>query len=113
MSVLKSKDMEYPEIINEKPLPDEYGVWRQEIGNLIESSKLRAAINVNAEMLELYWKIGHDILEKQQRLGWGMQVIKQLSKDLVKLFPDDRGYSERNLGYMKKFATEYPDFPFL
>lgn len=28
-------------------------------------------------------------------------------------FPNDRGYSARNLGYMKSFAQEYPDFPIL
>ena len=64
-------------------------------------------------MLALYWKIGCDILRKQKELGWGTQVIKQLSQDLRHRFPEDDGYSERNLGYMKQFAAEYPDFPFL
>jgi hypothetical protein len=64
-------------------------------------------------MLALYWNIGCDILRKQKELGWGTQVIKQLSQDLRHRFPEDDGYSERNLGYMKQFAAEYPDFPFL
>ena len=68
-------------------------------------------MSVNEEMLALYWKIGNDILEKQRTLGWGAQVIHQLSTDLTRRFPDDRGYSERNLRNMKRFADAYPQFP--
>lgn len=94
-------------------LPEEYGMWKAEIVSMIEKAKYQAAINVNAEMLALYWKIGVDILKKQQEQGWGAQVVEQLSHDLSKQFPDDRGFSQRNLRNMKKFAQEYPDFPFL
>ena len=78
----------------------DYAMWRKEIISLIERSKYQAALNVNAELLALYWKIGSDIIEKQEQLGWGTQVIAQLSKDLSKTFPDDKGYSERNLRNM-------------
>ena len=94
-------------------LPDGYDIWRKEIIFLIEQAKYNAILNVNAELLALYWKIGRDIIQKQDELGWGKQVIIQLSKDLMARFPDDKGYSERNLGYMKQFAREYPDFPIL
>ncbi len=94
-------------------LPNGYEVWRKEIIALIEQAKFKAALNVNAELLSLYWKIGTDIIKKQKKQGWGTQVITQLSKDLTNKFSDDRGFSERNLRNMKKFATEYPDFPFL
>ena len=80
---------------------------------LIETAKYNAALNVNAELLALYWKIGSDIIKKQKEQGWGTQVIVQLSEDLARRFPDDRGYSDRNLRNMKRFAAEYPDFPFL
>lgn len=94
-------------------LPDGYSEWRKNIEELIEVSKLRTAINVNMNMLSLYWNIGSQIIEKQEQLGWGKKVIEQLSKDLSLRFSDDRGYSERNLRNMRRFATEYPDFPFL
>ncbi len=94
-------------------LPDGYDAWRNAIEVRIERAKLQAALKVNSELLSLYWSIGKDILFKQEQLGWGKQVITQLSHDLSLRFPDDRGYSERNLGYMKQFAMEYPDFPFL
>ena len=101
------------EHISSAVLPKEYSHWRDEIISIIERSKLQAVLNVNKEMLALYWSIGNDILRKQEELGWGAQVIKQLSNDLHYHFPEDDGYSERNLKYMRQFAAEYPDFPFV
>lgn len=64
-------------------------------------------------MLSLYWSIGSDIIKKKRELGWGAQVIEQLSVDLTRSFPNDKGYSVRNLHYMRRFAENYPDFPIL
>ena len=80
---------------------------------MITRSKLSAAMHVNTDMLSLYWHIGKSILEKQKQQGWGKLVIDQLSADLTKRFPDDRGYSIRNLHYMRRFADAYPNFPIL
>ena len=84
-----------------------------DIEQLIEISKFRSVINVNTDTLTLYWNIGNSILHKQEKEGWGKKVIEQLSKDLNKRFPYDRGYSERNLKYMRQFSEAYPDFPIL
>ena len=59
---------------DEMLLPDGYSEWRKNIEELIEVSKLRAAINVNMDMLSLYWNIGSQIIEKQERLGWGKRL---------------------------------------
>lgn len=94
-------------------LPEGYEIWRKEIIALIERAKYKAALSVNSELLSLYWKIGTDIIKKQKEQGWGTQVVEQLAKDLSVRFPDDRGYSARNLWNIKRFANEYPHFPFL
>lgn len=94
-------------------LPNGYAKWRKDIEHLIDTAKIRAALNVNVGTLTLYWNIGKSILQKQEQEGWGKQVIEQLSKDLISHYPDDRGYSVRNLRYMKRFASAYPDFPIL
>ncbi len=96
-----------------KAFPVGYSDWSKKIVTLIEQAKLRAIASVNTELLGLYWSIGNDILAKQKEQGWGAEVIPLLSKDLAKQFPDDRGYSERNLRNMKRFAEDYPAFPFL
>lgn len=94
-------------------LPNGYAQWRKDIEHLIDTAKLHTALNVNVGTLTLYWSIGKSILQKQEQEGWGKQVIEQLSKDLISRYPDDRGYSVRNLRYMKSFASAYPDFPIL
>ncbi|MDE6649351.1 MAG: hypothetical protein K2K45_05430 [Muribaculaceae bacterium] len=72
-------------------LPDGYAEWRSKIENLIEKAKLNAAIHVNTDILSLYWSIGSDIIRKKKELGWGSQVIEQLSVDLTRKFAyDDR-----------------------
>lgn len=93
--------------------PSGYDIWRKELEQLIERSKFNAVMNVNKELLSLYWKIGNEILQKQKTLGWGAQVVDRLSADLGHRFPDDRGYSIRNLKNMRLFAKSYPNFPFL
>lgn len=70
---------------------------------------MRAILAVNRELLVLYWQIGYDILQRQQTEGWGSKVIDRLAKDLKREFPDMRGFSSRNLKYMRAFAEAYPD----
>ena len=50
-------------------LPNGYDLWRKDIEALIDTAKLQTAINVNQGMLSLYWSIGKQILDKQEKLG--------------------------------------------
>ena len=61
----------------------------------------------------LYWQIGRDILARQQQQGWGAKVIDRLARDLHHEFPDLKGFSKRNLTYMRAFAEAWPDEPFV
>ena len=94
-------------------LTDDYKLFFGEIKEAIRQAQIKAMVTVNQQLLHLYWNIGNMILERQAKFGWGSSVISQLSKDLKEEFPTAKGYSERNLGYMKKFASEYPDFAIL
>jgi predicted nuclease of restriction endonuclease-like (RecB) superfamily len=60
-------------------------------------------------LVALYWQIGQEILARQQQQGWGAKVIERLAKDLRKEFPEMKGFSPRNLKYMRAFAEAYPD----
>jgi predicted nuclease of restriction endonuclease-like (RecB) superfamily len=76
----------------------------------VEAARLHAALTVNKQMLVLYWRIGKIILEQQQSQGWGTKVVDRLATDLRKAFPDMKGFSSRNLKYMRAFADTYPAF---
>lgn len=92
---------------------NEYQQWFQYLCEEIDRQRLKAVMQLNAATLQHYWWLGNDIIRKQKEQGWGAKVIDQLSADLQKRYGSDSGYSARNLGYMKSFAAEYPDFPFL
>ena len=90
-------------------LPADYNQWVTDLKQRIHSERLRVALASNAAMVLLYWEIGQRILEKQQAQGWGKKIIDRLSFDLREQFPEMKGFSPRNLGYMKAFAAAWPD----
>lgn len=75
----------------------------------IRNARIRASRAASRELIALYWKIGRDIVEKQEKLGWGKSVVEQLSKDLKKEFPGTSGFSTQNLWYMRQFYQEYQE----
>lgn len=95
-----------PELV---PLPPDYAAWLAELNRRIHSAQQRATLAVNRELVLLYWQIGRDILERQNREGWGAKVIERLAQDLRSAFPDMKGFSPRNLKYMRAFAEAWPD----
>ncbi len=85
-----------------------YKLLLEEVKDQIKTSQLQSVTAANKEMLFLYWKLGLLILRNQTEKGWGSKVIEMLSSDLKKEFPRHKGFSVRNLNYMRKFALEYP-----
>jgi predicted nuclease of restriction endonuclease-like (RecB) superfamily len=75
----------------------------------IRLAQVRAALAVNRELVMLYWQIGREILDRQRQEGWGAKVIEHLARDLRLEFPDMKGFSPRNLKYMRAFAEAYSD----
>lgn len=86
-----------------------YQDWLNQLKTQIRSSQQRAILAVNQELVLLYWQIGQDILQRQTEQGWGAKVIDRLSKDLSDEFPEIKGFSTRNLKYMRKFAEAWQD----
>jgi len=76
-----------------------------------QSAQLKAAQYVNRELVEFYWQLGKDIIEKQTQTAWGTKFLDQLSSDLQASFPGTKGFSVRNLKYMRRFAEHYPNPP--
>lgn len=90
--------------------PQGYQIWLVQLKTQIQLAQQRAALAVNAELIGLYWQIGHDILQRQIQQGWGTSVIDTLALDLSHAFPELKGFSVRNLKYMRAFAECWPDF---
>lgn len=91
----------------------EYQEFLTHLKTRIRETQVRAAITVNRELVLLYWHMGHDILTRQQTQGWGAKVIDRLARDLQHAFPEMKGFSPRNLKYMRAFAENYPDEQFV
>jgi len=75
----------------------------------IRESQARAARAVNTELVMLYWSIGRDILDQQQAGGWGDDIVGRIAQDLATDTGSPRGFSRRNLFYMRRFAAMWPD----
>ena len=91
------------------PIPADYANWLAEIKSRVFAARNKAALAVNAELVQLYGRIGRDILERQAAQGWGSKVIDRLSADLRETFPEMKGFSRANLLYMRAFAEAWSE----
>ena len=95
------------------PPPEGYADWLADLKSRIHTAQQRATLSVNRELVLLYWQIGSDILARQAAQGWGAKVIERLAHDLRAAFPEMKGFSPRNLKYMRAFAQAWPDAEFV
>ena len=81
-----------------------------EIRGMIEETRAAVAKAVNVGLTILYWKVGRRINEDalhQGRAEYGKKILPTLSAKLTAEY--GRGWSERNLAYMIRFAEVFPD----
>lgn len=84
-----------------------YTQWIDSLSQRIKHSHIRAAVGVNRELIMLYWSIGKDIVEMQEGGKYGDALIYRMSEDLQREFPSTKGYSYRNLHYMKSMYLTF------
>lgn len=106
-------DVVFPVAENLSDMPSNYTPFLKGIKDFIQKARLKAILNANQSMILMYWYIGNAILDKQKTEGWGTKVIDRLSHDLKAAFPDETGFSPRNLKYMRKFAEAWTDIEFV
>ena len=92
-------------------LPTDYPRFLKDLKARIQQAQIRAAVAVNRELLVLYWSIGKDIVNRQERKAWGSAVIDRLGKDLQSALPGLQGFSPRNLWRMRAFFLAYRSEP--
>jgi predicted nuclease of restriction endonuclease-like (RecB) superfamily len=90
-------------------LPDDYAGLLAELKQRISQERLRVVLASNVAMVLLYWDIGQRILDKQNAQGWGAKIIDRIAADLRQAFPEMKGFSPRNLKYMRAFAAAWPE----
>ena len=88
-------------------VPASYDQLLRDLKARIRLAQVKAALVVNRELILLYWQVGREILQRQGQEGWGTKVIERLAKDLKYEFPDMKGFSSRNLKYMRSFAEAW------
>lgn len=59
---------------------EEYISWINEIKEKIKGSQLKASVRVNVELLDLYWSIGKEIIDKQENAKWGDSTHKSIER---------------------------------
>jgi predicted nuclease of restriction endonuclease-like (RecB) superfamily len=90
-------------------LPSDYTVLLADIKGEVVASRHRARVDVNTELVGLYHRVGTMIRERQAEQGWGAKVVERLAADLRHEFPEMKGWSRTNLGYMRTLAEAWPE----
>lgn len=91
--------------------PAKYASFLKAVRVRITQSRMMAYRAVNKELIDLYWDIGREIAERQEREGWGKAVVLRLAKDLQKEFAGSTGFSAQNLWFMRQMYMEYKEAP--
>jgi predicted nuclease of restriction endonuclease-like (RecB) superfamily len=90
-------------------VPSDYADVLARLKEQVRSAQLRAQRVVSSELIELYWSIGREILSRQADAAWKAEIVTRLAEDLRAEFPSMKGFSRRNLFYMRSFAASWPD----
>lgn len=109
ITVLEQGQMMQPHLVtsHDVHLDADYTRWLVELKARYRAAQIKAAVRVNAEKLLFNWQLGRDLVLKKAESRWGEGIVEQLSLDLKAEFPDDKGFSARNLWDMKKWYLYY------
>lgn len=87
----------------------DYSRWIRELKERYRLSQIKAATQVNREMLRFYWSLGRDIVARDAENVYGSGFFKFFSQDLRHEIPDGKGFSPQNLYYMKRLYILYSE----
>ncbi len=94
-----------PQIVSVKDfrIDADYAAWLSEIKRRYISAQIKASIKINTEKLRFNWSVGRDLVMRKAEERWGSGVVEQLSLDLKEAFPQEKGFSSRNMWRMKQW----------
>jgi len=104
---MADKKKEKPGIVRSHGImiDEEYVQWMSEVKQRFRSAQIKAAVKVNSEQLLFNWQLGRDLVERKAEEKWGSGIVEQVSLDLLDAFPTAKGFSARNLWFMKQWYT--------
>ena len=73
-------------------LPADYPAFLESLKNRVRQAQTKAMLSVNRELIQLYWDIGRDIVERQDREGWGKNVVDRIAGDMQRRFRAYRAF---------------------
>lgn len=85
----------------------EYFSWIGELKKRYRATQIKAAVSVNAALLEFYWNLGKDISERYPGKKRDTGFFAVLSADLKSANPDAKGLSPTNIKYTRYFYELY------
>ena len=85
----------------------EYTQWISEVKRRYLGTQIKAAVKINSDQLLFNWQLGRDLVERKAEEKWGSGVVEQVSLDLKAEFPNEKGFSVRNLWNMKRWYSFY------
>ena len=94
-------------ISQEVSLDKEYIEWLNELKIRFRSAQIKAAVKVNSEQLLFNWFLGRDLVIRKAEEKWGSGIVNRVSLDLQAEFPKAKGFSARNLWFMKQWYSFY------
>lgn len=91
------------------PLPRDYPRFLSGLKERIRAARVKAVLAVNREMIELYWDMGREVVERVRRGRWGTGIIDRLAIDLRKESPGMKGLSASNIWRMRAFYAAWSE----
>ena len=82
-----------------------------DLRQIINQTRSRVAVNVNAELTLMYWHIGERINREvlgNERAEYGKQIVMTVSRQLQSEY-GDKGFEPRTIRRMMQFASLFPD----
>lgn len=101
--------MNVPEFVRRDKMisHEQYVSWLSEVKKRVVQAQSKAVMQVNTAMLELYWSIGCDLAALHPEEKWGKGIVRQFALDMRESFPNDKGFSDTNIKYMKRWYEFY------
>lgn len=106
---MASKSNDKPSVVrsHDLNLDSDYVQWIYDVKQRFRGAQIKAAVKVNSEQLLFNWQLGRDLVVRRAEETWGKGVVEQVSLDLQAAFPEAKGFSARNLWFMKQWYSFY------